>query len=44
MTGLHDQDPDVPTPPTKKRRALFFAFLLLASTLVYVELILRYGN
>ncbi|MGK7652208.1 MULTISPECIES: hypothetical protein [unclassified Roseovarius] len=43
MTGLHDQDQDIPTPPTKLRRALFLAFLLLASTLVYVELILRYS-
>jgi hypothetical protein len=43
VTGLHDKDHDVPTPPTKRRRALFLAFLLLASTLVYVELILRYS-
>jgi hypothetical protein len=43
VTGLHDQDQDVPSPPTKRRRALFLAFLLLASTLIYVELILRYS-
>ena len=44
MTGLHDQDSETPAPPTKRRRAAFLAFLLLASTLVYVELILRYGG
>ena len=44
MTGLHDRESDAPTPPNKRRRALFLAFLLLASTLIYVELILRYSN
>lgn len=44
MTGLHDRDPDAPTPPTRRKRVLFLAFLLLASTLVYVELILRYST
>ncbi len=44
MTGLHDRDPDAPSPPTRRRRALFLAFLLLASSLVYIELILRYST
>jgi len=44
VTELHDQDDDVPTPPNKRKRALFLAFLLLASSLIYLELILRYSD
>ncbi|MFN3210456.1 MAG: hypothetical protein ACE369_15905 [Roseovarius sp.] len=43
MTGLHDRDHDVPAPPTRRRRAVFLGLLLLASTLIYAELVLRYS-
>jgi len=44
MTRLQDHDPDTPEQPSRRRRAVFLAFLLIASSLVYAELIMRFSS
>ncbi|MEL6411738.1 MAG: hypothetical protein AAGK67_11740 [Pseudomonadota bacterium] len=44
MTRFFDRDPDSPERHSKRRKALFFASLLVGSTLMYVELVMRFSN
>lgn len=44
MTRFTDQDSDDRTPPSLKRRMMFAGVLLLSSTLIYAELVMRFSN
>ncbi|WP_317055540.1 MULTISPECIES: hypothetical protein [Roseovarius] len=44
MTGYTEHDHEDRTPPSFKRRMMFVGVLLLSSTLIYAELVLRFSQ